>query len=149
MKNFRFIIFFIGFLILSSCNFNANVNFRDEKVEKENAESTAALFYSAIRENKIENALKLFSDSIYKKTTEKEKLKLFLVEKKEKLGDFKDYSLKEWKTNRSIGTESKQEYLLIYHVTYTNSETTETMTLVNENGTVKIWGYNIDLVKKF
>lgn len=108
MKNFRLITLLIGILVLSSCNFSANVNFKNEKVEKDNAESTVALFYSAITNNKIENALELFSDSIYKKTNEKEKLKLFFVQKKEKLGDFKDYSLREWKTARAIGTDVKQ-----------------------------------------
>jgi len=149
MKKFKFTILFLGVLVLSSCNFSANVNFKDEKVEKDNAESTAALFYSAIGGKKIENTLGLFSDSIYKNQAEREKLKLFLVHKEKKLGDFKDYSLKEWKTARAIGTDSKTQYLLVYDVKYTSAETTETMILVNEKGKVKIWRYNVDLVRDF
>jgi hypothetical protein len=148
MENLKFIALFLGILFLSSCNFSANVNFKDEKVEKDNAESTATLFYSAVRDSKIDAALELFRDSIYKKSGEKEKLKLFLIQKEEKLKNFKDYSLKEWKTSRAIGTDSKSQYLLVYNVKYDNCETTETMILVNEKGKVKIWNYNVDLVEK-
>ncbi|MBO9583464.1 MAG: hypothetical protein J7574_04825 [Flavobacterium sp.] len=144
MRSFKLIIA-VGIIFLSSCNFNANVNFKDEREEKNNAESTAALFYSAISSNKIETAIELFSDSLYKNSVEKEKLKLFLIQKKEKVGDFKDYNLKEWKTARAIGTDSRREYLLIYNVKYDRLETIETIILVNEKGKVKIWNYNVDL----
>ena len=148
MKKVKIIVIYLGILMMLRCNFSANVNFKDEKLEKENAESTAALFFSAIRDNKIENALELFSDTIYKNKDEKEKVKLFLIQKNEKLGNFKDYILKDWKTSRAIGTDSKALYLLVYDVKYDNSETKETMTLVNEKEVVKIWNYNVDLLDK-
>ncbi|WP_379784860.1 hypothetical protein [Flavobacterium psychroterrae] len=108
----RYIYVFIFFNLLLSCNFNGNVSYENEEMEKENAQSVIGTFYMYSSKNDLDKAMSLFSDSFYKITNKKD-LKDFLVSKNIKLGVFKDYSLRSWKTNRVIGTNPKTEYLFM------------------------------------
>lgn len=130
------------FLVLA-CNFNTSVSFTDEKTEKENAESTAALLYLYISQNNYEKVPELFSDSFFK-TDSKEKLTQTLIKTNEILGQFQDYRLEQWKTQRTKGSGSKTEYLLIYKVKYSKFEAIEALSLVKEGEFIKIIGYNIN-----
>lgn len=128
--------------LLSACNFNANMSYENEETEKENAESIIAMFYLHIGRNDFDNVFDLFSDSFYK-VSSKNNLKEFLIDKRNKLGDFKDYTLKDWKTHRVKGTNAITEYLLIYKVKYSNNEVIEKITLIKENNDIKICGYDV------
>ena len=139
------IIIFLVFtsVLLTSCNFNANASYENETKEKENAESVSALLYYNTGKNNFNEAINLFSDSIYD-ASKKDALKQFLEEKKQTLGEFKDYSLVDWKTIRVTGTNPKTEYLLIYNVIYANYNAKESISLIKEKGKVKIVGYNVN-----
>jgi hypothetical protein len=139
----KILVLFFMSVLLNSCNFNANASYENEKVEKEKAESVIGLLYLYTSMNSFDEVIHLFSDSFFK-VSSKEKLKQFLEEKKQTLGDFKDYSLVNWKTNRVTGTNPKTEYLMVYEVKYTNYNATETISLVKENQEIKIIGYNVN-----
>lgn len=141
MKKFLMLIFTLT--LLNSCNFNINANYENEKTEKENAESVISLFYLYTSRNSFDESINLFSDSFFK-ISSREKLKNFLEEKKKTLGDFKDYSLVYWKTNRITGANPKTEYLMVYEVKYTNYNATEAISLIKEDEKVKIIGYNVN-----
>ncbi len=147
MKN-SIVILLLG-SFLSSCNFNANVKKENDVQDKEAAESTAGLFYLYTTNKTYDSIPKLMSNEFYKLVSEAE-LKTYLINKERKLGEFKDFTLKDWKTTRTSGTDSKTEYLLIYDVTYSNAHAEESISLVKENEKVKIFGYNVnspDLLK--
>ncbi|HRB70957.1 MAG: hypothetical protein E2604_02210 [Flavobacterium sp.] len=147
MKN-SIVILLLG-SFLSSCNFNANVKKENDVQDKEEAESTAGLFYLYMTNKTYDSIPKLMSNEFYKLVSEAE-LKTYLINKERKLGEFKDFTLKDWKTTRTSGTNSKTEYLLIYDVTYSNAHAEESISLVKENEKVKIFGYNVnspDLLK--
>lgn len=145
MKNFKLIFLLLLLNMLFGCNFNANVSYENEEKEKDEAQSVIALFYMYSNKNDMVNTVNLFSDSFFK-ITNKQELRDFLNYKKIKLGDFKDYSLKDWKTNRVKGTNPKTEYLLIYDVKYSTYNAIETISLIKEGGQVKIFGYNVDSI---
>lgn len=105
-------LFALMCLIFLSCNFNANVNFSNEEIEKENAESIAALLYLYISQNNYEKTTELFSNSFFK-TESKEKLIKTLSRTNEILGQFQDYKLDDWKTQRTKGSNAKTEYFHI------------------------------------
>lgn len=134
---------FVLFVLLSSCNFNANVSFDNEEEEKENAQSVVALLYLYIAQNNYEKATTLFSDSFFK-VDNKEKLLRTLSKTKELLGEFKDYKLEDWKTRRTKGSDAKTEYLLIYEVKYSKFKALETISLTKEGELIKITGYNVN-----
>jgi hypothetical protein len=129
--------------MIIGCNFNANVSYENEEKEKEDAQSVIALFYMYSNKNDMVNIVNLFSDSFFK-ITNKQELRDFLSYKQMKLGEFKDYSLKDWKTNRVKGTNPKTEYLLIYDVKYSSYNAIETISLIKEDGKIKIFGYDVD-----
>lgn len=130
-----------SFLIFS-CNFNANVNFENEEKEKEAAESIAAIMYLNLSRKEYEKATDLFSDSFFK-TESKESFIKILSNKTEKLGDFQDYNLMEWKTSRSSGTDANTQYLLVYEVKYSKFKAIESLTMIKEGEIIKIVGYHI------
>lgn len=137
------IIFLLFASVLSSCNFSANVKKENDVVDKEAAESTVGLFYLYTTNKKYDSIPNLMSNEFYKLVS-KEELNTYLLNKEKKLGDFKDFTLKDWKTTRTSGTDSKTEYLLIYDVTYSNAHAEESISLVKENEKVRIFGYNVN-----
>lgn len=128
---------------LSSCNFSANVKKENDVQDKDAAESTVGLFYIYMTNKTYDSIPKLMSNEFYKLVSEEE-LRVYLINKEKKLGEFKDYTLKDWKTTKTSGTESKTEYLLIYDVVYSNAHAEESISLVKEIEKVKILGYNVN-----
>ena len=137
----QFAVFMFCFIFFG-CNFNANVTYENEKAEKENAESIAGMFYLYISRNEFDSVLDLFSGSFYE-VSSKSDLKEFLIDKRKKLGDFKDYTLKNWKTRRVEGTNAVTEYLLTYQVKYSKNQVIEKVTLIKEKDKIKICGYDV------
>lgn len=137
----------LGTLLFSlsvlSCNFNANVNFENEEKEKENAESTAALMYLELSKKNYDKVTSLFSDSFFK-TDSRENFIKVLSNKTEKLGDFQDYKLIEWKTSRTQGTNTNTQYLLVYEVKYSKFKATESLSMLKEGEAIKIIGYHVN-----
>lgn len=135
--------------MLNSCNFNANIKKENNIRDKQAAESVVGFLYLYTANKQFDSIPKLMSKDFYKLVT-KEELHSYLVNKEEKLGDFKDFTLKDWKTTETSGTDPKTEYILIYDVTYSNGQAEESISLVKENEKVKIFGYNVnspDLLK--
>ena len=137
------IVILVSTYLLVSCNFNANVVHDNDQIDKENAESITSLLYWHIEKKEFDSVFVLFSDSFYTVTTKNE-LKKFLIDNKNKLGDFKDYTLSEWKTHRVEGTNSITEYYFVYNVKYSNGETIEKISLVKEKKKIKICSYIVD-----
>ncbi|UUC44810.1 hypothetical protein [Flavobacterium cerinum] len=142
MKNSIIFIFIV--VVLNSCNFNANIKKENNIRDKEAAESVVGFLYLYTAKKEFDSIPKLMSQDFYKLVA-REDLKSYLISKKEKLGDFKDFTLKDWKTTETSGTNPKTEYLLIYDVTYSNGHAEESISLVKENNKVKIFGYNVNL----
>ena len=120
------IVILVSTYLLVSCNFNANVVHDNDQIDKENAESITSLLYWHIEKKEFDSVFVLFSDN------------------KNKLGDFKDYTLSEWKTHRVEGTNSITEYYFVYNVKYSNGETIEKISLVKEKNKIKICAYIVD-----
>lgn len=95
MKKIIFLIVISG--LLTCCNFNASASYENETKEKENADSIIALLYYNTSKNNFNKVINLFSNSIHN-VSKKNALKQFLEEKKQTLGEFKDYTLVDWKT---------------------------------------------------
>lgn len=138
----RYLKYILLILILSSCNFNANMSFENEDKEKILADSIINNFYHYIDSNDYNNIMNLFSDEFFKVTPEKSLKEIFLKTKKD-LGIFKNYELTDWQTNRIEGTNPRTEYLLTYEVTYSNFKAQEIFSLVKEGKIPKIVGYEV------
>lgn len=138
-------LYFLFFLsTMCSCNFSVNSFSANEEVEKEQAEAVAAKLYWYTQQDELKEIPKLFGTAFYKENN-KEALENFLKKKKEILGNFKDFNLKDWKTTRIEGTNPISEYVLIYEVSYDNKVVIEKINMRKEEGGVKIIGYYTDL----
>lgn len=129
--------------VLASCNFSANVKNDNELQDKQDAESIAGKLYLYTSRKEYESIIKLMSNDFYKVVSKDEFLK-FLESKEKKLGEYKDFTLLDWKTTNLTGTDSKTEYLLTYKVVYSNHKAEEKISMVKENNKVKILGYNVN-----
>lgn len=139
----RIVFLSILCFLFFGCNFNANISYENEELEKVNAESVVAMFYFHIERNEFKKVLELFSSSFYK-ISSKEDLENFLTNKKNELGDFESYTLKDWQTHRTEGTNPISEYVLVYEVKYFSKTITEKISLIKEKGKIKICGYDVD-----
>lgn len=129
--------------ILTSCNFSVNVKNDNKLEDKQDAESVVGQLYLYTARKEYDSILKLMSKDFYK-VASKEKFLEFLKAKERKLGKYKDFTLKNWKTTSKKGADSKTEYILIYKVVYSNHESEEKISMVKENNEVKILGYNVN-----
>ena len=144
MKNFIIVLCFFQFII--SCKFNGNLTYENEKSEKQDAESVAALLYLYTSREDYNKILEQISDSFFKVSSRKLTID-YLLDKKINAGKFKYFTLKNWQTKRTLGDNPKNEYLLIYEVTYTNKKLLETIILVKEKAQIKIISYSFNEVK--
>lgn len=135
------IIIFISFL--TACNFSANVKNENSLQDKNDAESIAGKLYLYTSRKNYESILKLLSRDFYN-VASKEQFLEFLKAKEEKLGEYKEFTLLDWKTTNNKGTNSKTEYILLYKVVYSKYQSEEKISLIKENNEVKILGYNVN-----
>ena len=138
----KIIIVFTVFSILIGCNFNNTQENREE--DKKDAEKITLKFYSLIKENKKQEAFKLFSSKFFIETNENELNQMIDWTNKE-AGSISNYSLTEWETIIVKGTDPKNDYLLVYNVTRSKINTQEIFFLKKENKEIKITGYKINL----
>ena len=140
MRNIKIYMMFL--ILFTSCNFSANVKKDNDIKDKEDAESMANLFYLYTANKNYDSILNLMNKDFYKVTSKKE-LRMYLINKERDLGNFKEFSLKDWKTTKISGTNSKTEYFLTYNTIYSKANAYETISLIKENGKVKIYGYRV------
>ncbi|WP_447635421.1 DUF4019 domain-containing protein [Flavobacterium microcysteis] len=127
--------------LFTSCTINGtNQNEESEKIE---AEKTAEQLYDYISKKDFLSTEKLFSEKFYA-VSSKENLHDILEKTNKVLGNYERRELLDWKTSRTIGTNPKSEYLLIYEVKYQKFKAKETITLLKEDGIIKIIGYHVN-----
>lgn len=131
--------------ILVSCNFNKIYQNREE--DKKDAEKIANKFYSLIQQNNRQEAFKLFGEKFFT-ITSKGQLNQMIDNINMSCGsNMKTTELISWETFVSIGTNTKSEYVLLYKIHRNIKNTQEKITLQKDNDTIKIVGYNVDLMQ--
>jgi len=128
-------------LILISCQFNGT-NINEEQVKRDAVAVTDKL-YEYIEKDNYAAADRLFSKGMFK-TTNKDSLNAFLKRNKEVLGIFKSRVLSNWGSRTVTGTNPVTECKLVYTSGYTKYDAVETISLVKEDGVMKILGYHVD-----
>ncbi|MEO6149133.1 MAG: hypothetical protein ABIN95_02155 [Mucilaginibacter sp.] len=143
MKTFKPISAIIAFFIvaITGCNYSSTA-INSEK-DKAAAESVAGMLYLDIQNKDYDDPAKLFSKQFFT-VTSREKLKEIFVSTNKKLGDLKDTNLTKWDTKVVKGTNPSANYQLVYNNTYKNYAAEEIITLIMEDGKIKIIGYRIN-----
>jgi len=140
MKKY-FVNLIISVLFITACNFNST--YLNEESEKEQAEKVISQFHSEIVKKKFDDAETLFSKEFVKTTGSKKLLSVFL-RTDSILGNFNSSKLVDWKTQRVVGSNPSTHYLLVFESKYKKFNAIETFSLIRENDTVKILGYNVN-----
>lgn len=136
--------YFVSIILLSlfiSCNFNSINKNREE--DKKDAEKITDQFYNLIKQNNKEEIFKLCGNELFK-LAPKEKVNQMLDTSSSQFGNIESYSLIYWETTAIKGTNSKNEYILIYNVERDIKNTQEKFTLHKDNDSIKIVGYYIN-----
>ncbi|WP_333596754.1 hypothetical protein [Chryseobacterium flavum] len=139
----KYILILISFLFIG-CSYDKIYENRES--DRQEAQKIANKFYSLIKQNNREEAFKLFNQE----TTSKEKFNLVLDKIESENGQIQDESLINWETYIIKGTNSKSDYLLVYQVNRSITNTQEAFIMQKIDGTIKIEKYkiNIDLLQK-
>jgi len=129
MSKYFILLFFILFLI--SCG--------DSKAANETIDE----YFKLIKDQNFEEALKLYSDSFFKKIPKEEWLKtLNMVH--EKLGNYVSHIQTGWKSNSFAGTNGiKHTIQYTMSVEYSEYKATETLTIQNFGDVYRIAGHHI------
>ena len=133
-------LFIFTFFLLSNCHYNSQ--YIDRVSDKNEAEKITNIFYDNIKNNKYKDSYKLISKTFWK-GTDSIQFSNLLNKVQEKFGKIQDIKLHHWNTKVIIGSNSKSEYVLYYLNKYEKYEAKETITLVKEDGVIKIVGYDI------
>lgn len=129
-------------LFLTSCNLNRTYENREE--DKKEAEKITQKFFSLVKENNKQEALKLFGKGFFK-VSNKNELNQTIEWTKKEAGNISNYSLYEWETTVVTGTNPKANYLLVYNAQRDKINTEEIFSLEKENDSIKIIGYKVNL----
>jgi hypothetical protein len=142
MKKNIFIVALVCFLAVG-CNFNTSMINQDS--DKADGEKAANALYSALSEDKFDEAEKLFGEETFEVATKEQLLDLF-VKTRDNLGKFQGNKLVDWQAQETSGSVDKTEYKMVYEVTYEKYIATETFLLLKkgDDGPVKIVGYHVD-----
>ncbi|WP_128572548.1 hypothetical protein [Chryseobacterium sp. P1-3] len=139
----KYILILISFLFIG-CSYDKIYENRES--DRQEAQKITNKFYSLIKQNNREEAFKLFNQE----TTSKEKFNLVLDKIESENGQIQNDSLINWETHIIKGTNSKSDYLLVYEVNRSITNTQEAFVMQKINGTIKIEKYkiNFDMLTK-
>ncbi len=130
------------FLILTSCNFNTT--YSNQESDKKEAEKITNKLYWEIQYGTNEDEIfKLFSDQFFA-VTNKNELREIISKSNSKFGAIKEPTLAEWETLVVKGTNARSEYVFIYDVARENTKTKEKISMIKENGNIKVVGYHVN-----
>ncbi|ROI00681.1 hypothetical protein [Chryseobacterium daecheongense] len=136
-----YLLLFIAFLLIS-CSFNQT--FSNRESDKIDAEKISDKFYWELMYGpNREKTYELFSDKFFE-VTNKDKLNDILTVSQNELGPIEEHTLVKWETLVVKGTNPKSEYILVYNVKRSISNTEETLSMQKENGVIKIVGYRVN-----
>lgn len=130
----------VTLLLLVGCSYNRT--YQNRKSDQNEAEEITKKFYYALTYGNPADADKLFSAKFFE-ATPKDKLAAFIDKSKNDDGKITEYELKDSQTLVVEGTNAKSEYILKYDVKREKNPTIETISMIKENGVIKIVGYNV------
>ena len=134
-------LFLVSFTLLS-CNYN-NI-YTNRESDKNDAEKVSKKFYWEVLHGSNEDDIfKLFSEQFFN-VTNKDKLRELISVSNNEFGEISEYNLVHWETMVVRGTNAKSEYILVYDVVRKNAKTQEKFFMINENGVIRIAGYNVN-----
>ncbi|WP_312079506.1 hypothetical protein [Chryseobacterium sp.] len=110
--------------------------------EKKDAEKITQKFYALLKENDRKGIFKLYGSELFEVASKQQINEMFDTSFSQ-FGNIKDESLIYEQNNILKGTNSKNEYILIYNVTRDIKNTQEKFTLHKEGDSIKIVGYFI------
>lgn len=137
----QFVILALFVCALSGCTCNST--FQNRESDKRDAERITDNFYAQLHLNQFDEIKSLFSDSFYK-VVDTGKLRLYIKQADEEFGTITNDSLVTCESRVIRGTNAKAEYIVVYYVTRTKKNTTETFLLNGDDNGVKIVRYNIN-----
>ena len=136
------IVVMISLLIINvSCAFNGS--YENEESEKKDAEKVADDFYEHIKNKEYTFVAPLFSEQFFK-VVSKQQLLDIILKTNNVLGNYKSKKIINWKTQRVVGSNPSNLYILIYEVEYEKYKATETMKLIKNGNRIEIYNYHID-----
>ena len=127
--------------ILMSCSFNET--FRNRESDKKEAEIITAKFYKNMINNHENEAIKSFGEKFFE-VMNQDQLDEMLTAIKTEDGNIIGFNLIKWDTYVVTGTNSKTEYVFIYDVKREKISTFEKITMIKEDGNIKIVGYHVN-----
>lgn len=126
--------------LLYSCSFNSTASNREE--DKNEAEKLTTKFYESLLVDDYSSVKGMFSDKFFAVTNEDQLNKLF-NDSQTFNGKIVNYNLQNWETFVVKGTDAKSEYLFTYKIEREENPTVETISMLKEDGVIKIVGSNI------
>ncbi len=128
-------------ILVTSCHFSNK--YQNRESDRQNAEKVTAELFDYIKNSEFEKATELFGDEFYKVTSKGDLMEIFESTQK-KLGRLKSTELTNWNTMVSEGAIEQGVYNLSYNGEFENDSAKLKITLIkNENGEIKVAGYNI------
>lgn len=119
------------------------INCSSKEQDRKDAKKITEKFYTLLKENDREEIFKLYGDELFKVASKKQVNQMF-DDSSLQFGNIKNESLIYEQTNIIKGTNSKNEYVLIYNVNREVKNTQEKFTLHKEDDSIKIVGYFIN-----
>lgn len=128
-------------IFVMGCHFSNK--YQNRESDKQDAEKIADELFGFIRQSDFEKASQLFGEEFYKVTSKEGLMKIF-ESTQNKLGGLKSTELVDWNTMVSEGAIEQGVYVLNYNAEFENDSAKLKLTLTkNENGEIKVGGYNI------
>ncbi len=141
-RNTIHILFAALAALLSGCHFNSSRE--NASGDKADAMLVTGKFYELMKNNRAEEATKLFSKKVLESENGSKLTHVFsktLSECGEIIGD----SLIACQSMVVEGTDPRSEYLMAYYVKRSIRPTTETFSMTKENDSIKIVGYKVNM----
>jgi|SRR5690606_29900123 hypothetical protein len=128
-------------ILSTSCHFSNK--YQNRESDKQDAEKITTELFGYMKTSDFEQATELFGDEFFKVTTKEDLIKIF-ESTQNKLGGLKSTELADWNTMVSEGAIEQGIYNLSYNGEFENDSAKLKLTLTkNENGKIKVVGYNI------
>lgn len=128
-------------ILATSCHYSNK--YQNRESDKQDAEKVTTELFGYLKNSDFEKATKLFGDEFFKVTSKEDLMKIF-ESTRNKLGELKSTELADWNTMVSEGAIEQGIYNLNYNGEFENDSAKLKFTLIkNENGKIKVVGYNI------
>jgi hypothetical protein len=127
-------------IVFSACH--VNTSYSNRAADKEDAEKIARRFYDLQKSGDFENLPVLYSKELNAEHGGIDPERLRAI--RERLGDVREITLEDWKTEVRVGTNPSARYDLLYQVVRSKRMARESFSLVRNGDSIRIDNYEIE-----